>query len=53
MKISTLGGMAAGSVLGLAVGASMMMMPQSRKMRRMMARGSSLIKKQMEQLWKN
>lgn len=51
MRMSTFRGMAAGSVLGLAMGAGLMMMPQGRKMKRMLDKGSAQIKKQMMDMW--
>ena len=51
MRMSTFRGMAAGSVLGLAMGAGLMMMPQGRKMKRMLDKGSAQIKKLMMDLW--
>ncbi len=51
MRFSTFRGLAAGSVLGIAVGASMMMMPQGRKMKRVLDKGSMALKKQMMGMW--
>ena len=51
MRMSTFRGMAAGSVLGLAMGAGLMMMPQGRKMKRLLDKGSAQLKKQMNELW--
>ena len=47
MKLSTFSGLAAGSMMGIAIGASMMMMPQSKKMKRAINKSSSMVKKQM------
>ena len=43
--------MAAGSVLGLAMGAGLMMMPKGRKMKRMLDKGSAQLKRQMKEMW--
>ena len=51
MRMSTFRGMAAGSVLGLAMGAGLMMMPQGRKMKRMLDKGSAQLKRQMKEMW--
>ena len=40
-----------GSVLGLAMGAGLMMMPQGRKMKRMLDKGSAQLKRQMKEMW--
>jgi hypothetical protein len=45
--MSTFRGLAAGSVLGVAVGASMMLMPQGRKMKRALDKGGAVLKRQM------
>ncbi|MDR3051934.1 MAG: hypothetical protein LBU67_09485 [Oscillospiraceae bacterium] len=51
MRFSTFRGLAAGSVIGLAVGAGMMMTPQARKVRRALDKGGAAIKKQMMDMW--
>ncbi len=51
MRLSTFRGLAAGSMLGVAVGAGMMMMPQGRKMKRMLDKGGLALKKQMMDMW--
>lgn len=53
MRMSTFRGLAAGSVLGIAMGASMMMMPQGRKVKRMVDKGGATLRKQMMGLWNN
>lgn len=50
MKLSTISGLAAGSMLGVAVGASLMMMPQGRKMKRALGKSGAIMKKQMNEL---
>lgn len=50
MKLSTISGLAAGSMLGVALGAGMMMMPQGKKMKRAIDKSSAVMKKQMNGL---
>ena len=50
MKLSTLGSLAAGSMLGVALGAGMMMMPQGKKMKRAIDKSGAAMKKQMSGL---
>ena len=44
-------GMAAGSLLGLTVGAGMMMMPQGKRMKRILAKNGTQLAKQMAACW--
>ena len=45
MRVSTMKGMAAGSLIGLTVGAGLMMMPQGKRMKRVLAKnGPQLVK---------
>ncbi len=53
MRMSTFRGLATGSLLGLAVGASIMTMPQGRKMRRLLDKGGTAFRKQMMGIWNN
>ncbi len=41
MKATTITGLMAGSALGIAVGAGLMMMPQTRQMRKAIEKGAS------------
>ena len=50
VKLSTLSSMAAGGMLGVALGAGMMMMPQGKKMKRAIDKSSAAMKKQMNGL---
>ena len=50
MRLSTISGLAAGGMLGVALGASMMMMPQGKKMKRAIGKRSAIMKKQMNEL---
>jgi hypothetical protein len=49
--MSTFRGLAAGSVLGVAVGAGVMLMPQGRKMKRILDKGGVALKKQIQGMW--
>lgn len=51
MKISTMKGLAAGGMLGVTLGASMMMMPQGRKMKRVIAKGGAHLIRQVADCW--
>lgn len=46
MRLSTMKGMAAGSLIGLTVGASLMMTPQGRKMKRVLAKSGPQLMRQ-------
>ena len=50
MKLSTIGGLAAGSMLGIALAASMMTMPQDKRMKQAIDKSSAVMKKQMNAL---
>lgn len=45
VKTATVAGVVAGSVLGIAVGAGVMMMPQSKNMRKALEKGASDLSK--------
>ena len=51
MKISTVKGVAAGSLLGLALGASLMMTPQGKRMKRVLAKNGPQLARQMADCW--
>ena len=50
LKLASIGGLAAGSMLGIALGASMMTMPQGKRMKRAIDKSSAVMKKQMNAL---
>lgn len=50
MKLSNLRSLAAGSMLGVALGAGMMMTPQGKRMKRAIGKSSAVMKKQMNAL---
>lgn len=51
MKISTMKGIAAGSLMGLTIGASLMMTPQGKRMKRVLAQNGPRLAKQMADCW--
>ena len=48
MRVST---MAAGSLIGLTVGAGLMMMPQGKRMKRVLAKNGPQLVKQVAECW--
>lgn len=51
MRISTMKGMAAGGLIGLTVGTGMMMMPQSKRMKRVIAKNGAQMVRQLAECW--
>lgn len=51
MRISTMRGIAAGSLLGMTVGAGLMMTPQGKRMKRVLAKNGSQLAKQVVDCW--
>lgn len=51
MRVSTMKGMAAGSLIGLTVGAGLMMMPQGKRMKRVLAKNGPQLVKQVADCW--
>ncbi|MGN0772203.1 MAG: hypothetical protein ACI4O4_00145 [Candidatus Ventricola sp.] len=51
MRVSTMKGMAAGGLLGLTVGAGLMMMPQGKRMKRVLAKNGPQLVKQVAECW--
>lgn len=51
MRISTMRGIAAGSLLGLTAGAGLMMTPQGKRMKRIVARSGSEMLRQIAACW--
>lgn len=51
MKATTMAGMVAGSVMGVALGAGLMMMPQGKQMKRALTKGASQMQKHLND-WK-
>ncbi|MBQ8618652.1 MAG: hypothetical protein IJ418_14235 [Clostridia bacterium] len=49
--MSTMKGIAAGSLIGLGVGTGVMMMPQGKKMKRVLARNGSQMIRQLAECW--
>ena len=51
MRLSTMKGMAAGGLLGLTVGAGLMMTPQGKRMKRVLSKIGSHLAKQVADCW--
>ena len=51
MRISTMKGIAAGSLLGLTMGAGLMMTPQGKRMRRVLSKNGPMIARQLADCW--
>jgi len=51
MRISTMKGIAAGSLLGMTVGAGLMMTPQGKRMKRVLAKNGPVLARQMMDCW--
>lgn len=51
MRLTTMKGIAAGSLLGMTVGAGLMMMPQGKRMKRVLAKNGPQLMKQVVDCW--
>ena len=51
MRLSTMKGMAAGGLLGLTVGAGLMMTPQGKRMKRVLSKNGSHLAIQVADFW--
>ena len=51
MRVSTMKGLAAGGLLGLTDGAGLMMTPQGKRMKRVLAKNGPQLAKQMADCW--
>ena len=51
MRISTMKGIAAGSLFGLTVGTGIMMMPQGKRMKRVLAKNGTQMVRQLAECW--
>jgi len=51
VRMSTMKGIAAGGLIGLTVGTGMMMMPQGKRMKRVLAKNGSQMMRQLAQCW--
>lgn len=51
MRMSTMKGIAAGSLIGLGIGTSVMMMPQGKKMKRILEKNGSQMIRQLAECW--
>ena len=51
MRVSTMKGLASGGLLGLTVGAGLMMTPQGKRMKRILAKNGPQLARQMADCW--
>lgn len=51
MRISTVKGLAAGGLIGMTVGTGVMMMPQGKKMKRVLMKNGSQMIRQLAECW--
>lgn len=51
MRVSTMKGLAAGGLLGLTVGAGLMMTPQGKRMKRILAKNGPQLARQIADCW--
>ena len=51
MRMSTMKGIAAGGLIGLTVGIGIMMMPQGKRMKRVLAKNGSQMMRQLADCW--
>lgn len=51
MRVSTMKGIAAGSLFGLTLGASMMMTPQGKRMKRVLSKNGPQLMRQVADCW--
>ena len=51
MKISTMKGIAAGSLMGVTLGAGLMMTPQGKRMKRVIAKNGPMMFRQLADCW--
>ena len=51
MRISTMKGLAAGGMLGISLGAGLMMTPQGKRMKRILTKGGAQLARQVVDCW--
>ena len=51
MRISTMKGIATGSLIGMGIGAGLMMMPQGKRMKRVLTKNGPDLAKQLAACW--
>jgi len=51
MRISTMKGIAAGSLMGMTLGAGLMMTPQGKRMKRVIAKNGPMMFRQLADCW--
>lgn len=52
MRLSTMKGLAAGGLFGATLGAGLMMTPQGKRMKRVMAKGGRQLMRQLAECWR-
>lgn len=51
MRVSTMKGIAAGGLIGLTVGTGLMMTPQGKRMKRVLAKNGPMVARQLAECW--
>ena len=51
LRVSTMKGLAAGGLIGMTVGAGLMMTPQGKRMKRVMSKNGLQLARQMAECW--
>ncbi len=51
MRVSTMRGLAAGSLLGMTIGAGLMMTPQGKRMKRVLSKNAPMLMRQVADCW--
>jgi len=51
MRVSTMKGLATGSLIGLTIGTGVMMMPQGRRMKRVFVKNGAQMVRQLAECW--
>ena len=51
MRVSTMKGLAAGGLIGLTVGTGLMMTPQGKRMKRVLAKNGPMVARQLAECW--
>ena len=51
MRVSTMRGIVAGSMLGMTLGVGLMMTPQGKRMKRVLAKGAPQLARQVADCW--
>ena len=51
MRISTMRGLAAGGLMGITIGAGLMMTPQGKRMKRVLSKNAPVLMRQVADCW--